>query len=435
MRKKSLWLLIIVIVGIISFRLFLGLFVGGFNFLANRHNFRLNNSERTYRKDEVKEYYKAEWADEVIDSSGKDLSQIKSIEIDPELAELIVYSDDVENISYKISGLPEKYVTVKISGSTIKLAQKAFVERGKYKRSWFNANISMELIIPKNMELENFNANTSRNSTKIKGITCKDFAVNTGISSTEIQDIKCKDFKLSTSTAKTILKNIRCDFCEIDTSTGKTEIEDLIAKKNADIDASTGTLIIKKAQLKNPDLDLCGYFEYDGTVEGDVLINGGINKTYFDFNNSEKINDFEFHASTGRVTMENFSCEDLEIELSTGRSNFENIKANSTKIETSTAKSEFRNCVFKDLDLDLSTASFYFSGLLKGECEIRPSTAKSIFEIKDSKENYFVKVHDDDDSDDFVIESDSQNSYGNKNAKNIIHVYKTSGKFRMSFDY
>ncbi len=386
----------------------------------------------TFESDKNTEYaYNSEWADNIIEGTS-DNSEIKKITIEGQRASVFITTADIENIQYKIEGLPDFAITVKLKGNNFYIIEHDLRRRNKYSRSWENIIAHIEVVLPKKNLLDEVNVNSGTDNLQIQNIKSKRIKIRGGVSSSQIENIECEYFSFDAGIDNSMLNNIFCKKFKLDCSTGDIEIENLQVKDIAVIDASTGELSIKNSYFNNPDIDLTGRFNFDGFFAGDVILNSGINKTVINLNNSNKINSFRHHGSTGEININNFECKNLDVDLSTGNTFYKNVKAEIAKIETSTALSVFENCELKNSYFDLSTGKIKFSGLLKGETEIHPSTGSVNFLILDSEKNYFVEVIDDS-SPKFNINILGGNTYGEKNAKNKISIYKSNCKFDLNF--
>lgn len=234
--------------------------------------------------------YSPEWLETVISEQIPRDQLPNHITVRNYNASLIIRTDPAaDSLQYTIKGLHKDAVTIRKNANSLSIIEQEIRPRNRQTGNpWDRIIADIELIIPLSATLQTVSIESVIESAEITALSCETLTVKQSVGQITAADIHCSTLNITGNVAPLTLKNILCSTCDIRTSTANTTIENFTATDRAFFHTSTGAMRIINGQLNNPSLSLTGSFDFTGSIQGDVRLNGGIGRIDMDLQNSEK---------------------------------------------------------------------------------------------------------------------------------------------------
>lgn len=101
----------------------------------------------------------------------------------------------------------------------------------------------------------------------------------------------------------------------------------------------------------------------------------------------------EIEAGAGKITIEQIKCNELDLEIGAGKITIQKLEVyEKTEIKGGAGKVEIEESKMNNLNLDMGVGKFTISTILSGNNEIRAGIGKLELDLKDSKDNYRIKI-------------------------------------------
>ncbi|MEL3908536.1 MAG: DUF4097 family beta strand repeat-containing protein [Treponemataceae bacterium] len=278
------------------------------------------------------------WLDYVISGESKVFASLDNFEIEGVYANLdINSSSESDCIKYEITGLTEDFIEIEEMEKSFSIREIDFLENRPSGRG-SKVIVKIKITLPESKNLQNVNLKIRRDL-NFKGAISENLNLSTGCGQVrmDLKDSSLKDVVLRTGTGSTCISNFSAEQFDCTGRTGKIELTN--------------------CKVNNPEFDLQGALEFQGSASENLNLNAGCGQVRMDLKDSS-LKDVVLRTGTGSTCISNFSAEQFDCTGRTGKIQLTNCKVNNPEFKLESCL-DFQGNVIGNLKLNAGYGNVY----------------------------------------------------------------------------